>query len=720
MNDKLFLTYGNAKERMTAVQEMERGFADYYQRSSRTALTAENVERAMANTLFKDVLPGVSVRDGFSRGDREWFRPYEAEPHLFRNMIYKCEHNYRRHPVVFNTINMMTELVCQGIKVVCKNKKWEKVYKFWAEKVDMEDRSRHFVNDFYTGGQTCPYRTTAKLKAKDLRKLFELKNRKRKPSKMKAAADITEIPPDVELESKEIPWEYTFIPPYIIEPVGKQYEFFIGKPQWGIRLSPKLQKYVTVNVDQKQKEIGPDMPPFMKKFVDSGLNFMQLDKTKFQVFHYNKKDCQLYAYPMIYPILEDIAVYEKMRLADISALDGATSHIRVWKIGDLEKGILPGPGLIAAFNDQLMNQVPNGTTDIITHPAIQLEESKTDLHLFLGSAKYEECKSNIAAGLGLPQAVTGGGGGMTNNFVSMKIIMERLEYARSVLVKFWKKELKLFQDALGIPADPELDFAFISLSDESAEKALWIHLLDRDVISLETMRERMGLNPDVEQYRIQREYRQRKSNKTPQKTSPYHDAQPELSLEKIALQTEVVTPTEVGLELDERKKGEKTSLDLQLEQLKQKPKPTTTGGPKGTPGQGRPKNSKDSQKRKQKVVKPRTTFKGSEFVNTMFWAKAAAEQIDEYMLEPFLKKNGVDSYDRLPAKSAYDYETALFGALCAFEPGEEVTRDSLLSKFSGEIDMAAIETFENFCDGALPAREEIRHFNGLVYSNIFA
>ena len=41
------------------------------------------------------------------------------------------------------------------------------------------------------------------------------------------------------------------------------------------------------------------------------------------------------ANPLVYAILDDIVMLEKMRLADMSALDGAISNIRLWTLGNL-------------------------------------------------------------------------------------------------------------------------------------------------------------------------------------------------------------------------------------------------------------------------------------------------------------------------------------------------------------------------------------------------
>ena len=96
------------------------------------------------------------------------------------------------------------------------------------------------------------------------------------------------------------------------------------------------------------------------------------------------------------------------------------------------------------------------------------------------------------------------------------------------------------------------------LSNEEAEKALLIQLADRNLISDELLQSRFGFDPDMEKTRLNRENREENQLRMVGKAGPYHDPQPENAFKKISLQSGVVTPSEVGLELEEiKKEGEK-------------------------------------------------------------------------------------------------------------------------------------------------------------------
>ena len=69
--------------------------------------------------------------------------------------------------------------------------------------------------------------------------------------------------------------------------------------------------------------------------------------------------------------------------------------------------------------------------DLIWGPELDFKESATQIYKFLGDEKYQPVLNSIYAGMGIPPTLTGiagNGGGYTNNFVSLKTLIERLEY----------------------------------------------------------------------------------------------------------------------------------------------------------------------------------------------------------------------------------------------------------------------------------------------------
>ena len=246
---------------------------------------------------------------------------------------------------------------------------------------------------------------------------------------------------------------------------------FAGEPEYALRVSSTLRNMYKKNAPNYQSVISK-MPVDLASQMGKGLELIPLDKEKLRVFHYKKDDWNIWASPMIYAILDDIIMLEKMKLADIAALDGAISNIRLWKLGDLDNKILPTKSAINKLRNILASNVGGGTMDLVWGPELDFKESNTQVFKFLGSEKYDPVLNSIYAGLGVPPTLTGladNGGGFTNNFISLKTLVERLEYGRTLLVDFWQEEIERVQKAMGFRFPAIVHFDLMVLSDEAAE-----------------------------------------------------------------------------------------------------------------------------------------------------------------------------------------------------------------------------------------------------------
>jgi hypothetical protein len=395
--------------------------------------------------------------------------------------------------------------------------------------------------------------------------------------------------------------------------------------------------------------------------------------------------------------MDDITVIEKLKLADMAALDGAISNIRIFKLGNLEHRIAPTKAATAKLAQILGNNVGGGTMDLVWGPDIELIESKTNVHQFLGEGKYVPHMNSVYAGLGIPPTLTGtfGAAGTTNNFISLKTLTQRLQYGRDVLIEFWEQEIALVQKAMGFKHPAKVEFDRMDLSNEDTEKALLIQLADRNLISDELIQTRFGFDPDMEKSRLNREYRERKTDRMINKAGPWHDPQFTNALKKIALQAGVASPSQVGLDLEKKKSGEKSALEMRQQAIP----PKVGSGPGSTQplpkeaGEGRPKLSNDKEKRKTKVFKPQTG------ASLMIWANKAQDNISEIMnpiLLEFYNKKNLRSMSSLESQEAEIIKTKM---LFSFQPYVKIDENSVLAAFNN-IDKKEhnhiIETYKNW------------------------
>lgn len=601
-------------------------------------------------------------RPGLTKGDYDIFRPEESVPTHIKGIFHRADLIYNKVGLVKNVIDLMGDFASQGISIVHPNKRIEKFYRNWFEKIKGEERSERFLNNFYRVGNVVINRQTAKISVKVSDNLY----------RSIASPDLIINKEEQIVEKREIPWRYTFIDPICVDIMGGPLSAFVGEKNFAITMPADLRRIINNPKNDSEKALISQLPEAIIQAAKTKKPYL-LDPLKTCVYHYKKDDWKSWAYPMIYSIMDDINIIEKLKLADLAALDGAISNIRIFKLGSLEHKIAPTAAAAAKLGQILGNNVGGGTMDLVWGPDIELIESKTSVHQFLGEAKYTPHLNSIYAGLGIPPTLTGtfGASGTTNNFISLKTLTQRLQYGRKVLASFWKNEIALVQKAMGFKYAAKIEFDRMDLSNEDTEKALLIQLVDRNIVSDELVQRAFGFDPDTEKSRLNRESRDRTGERMVPKAGPWYDPKLEDALKKIALQTGVAAPSQVGLVLDKKKAGEKTLQDIKIDTKTNPLAPNP-----GIPQQGRPKQSKDKTKRKTKKFSPRTG------ASLHLWAVAAQDQISDivnpYLLSFYNKKN-MRSLSSLEYTEAEITKTKIF---LSIDPLVTVTEELVLSKLN--------------------------------------
>lgn len=615
--------------------------------------------RMTLRTDFSNVLPNISSRPGLSRSDYDYFRPQESVPEQLKAILRRADDIYQRVGLVKNVIDLMGDFASQGITISHPNKRIERFYRNWFKKVNGKDRSERFLNNLYRSGNIVTTRQTAKLSSKSIQNMYKAN-----------AADFSDLDiknQTLSLGKKEIPWRYTFIDPVYIEiAAGPLSSFVGGKKAYGLKLPAHLRKIINSPKNDAEKFMVAKLPPEVIEAAKTRKPYY-LDPDKIIVNHYKKDDWQTWAYPMIYSIMDDITVLEKLKLADMAALDGAISNIRIFKLGNLDHKIAPTKAAASKLASILQNNVGGGTMDVVWGPDIELIESKTNVHQFLGEAKYTPHLNNVYAGLGIPPTLTGtyGAAGTTNNFISLKTLTQRLQYGRDVLQKFWQAELDMIQKSMGFRYSAKVEFDRMDLSNEEAEKALIIQLADRNIISNEFVQKRFGADPELENVRINREDKDRASSRMTQKLGPYTSTSD--NLKRVALQLGIATPNQVGLPLKDKLDTEETLLELKSKFAPQKQN-------EGVSGQGRPRNSKDSEKRKDREFAPQT---GASLMMKSFELQEKISDIVNPVFLEFYSKKNMRSLSQAEYDETDKVKTSI---LFSIKPSDGFTEELVKSK----------------------------------------
>jgi hypothetical protein len=556
-----------------------------------------------ARDTYRDVETNTSVRDQFTRRDYEYFRPSESIPTKDKEVIAACMSAYKHIGIVHNVIDLMGDFGAQGVKLVHPNPRRQRFYRALWKRWHGEERTERALNLLYRCGTFIARRHMGKLTVPQEKKLMA--QGAQGDSKLKPDSEMDQ---DLEPQKRTIPVRYVFLNPLSLEIMGGPLAQFVGKDVYALKVNHIVKNAIN-NPTPETRVLIKQIPDDIVQAVKAGKSMIPLDPTRISARHYKKDDWETWASPMTECILDDLKLLEKNKLADLAALDGAISQVRLWKLGDLDKGIFPTDAAVERLIQILSSNPGGGAFDLVWGPDLVVEDYKTDVHQFLGKEKYEPVWDGIFIGLGIPSTMTGSSGqskGFTNNFVSLQTLVKRLEYGRAVVKSFWEDELEIVRKAMGHRQAPKIVFDHNILNDEASIKALMIQLADRDMISNDTLVEYFGEDPEIELVKMRREQRMRKNKQMANKAGPWHAPEKFHEYAKAA-----VARGFVGLNVEDMSLEDvETPFDKQMEAQKQAKIEQAKN--KGQPQQGRPKNSTDTKKRKQKVVKPKGSSSAEE------------------------------------------------------------------------------------------------------------
>ncbi len=645
-------------------------------------------DEGRAGTRYKSASASFQVMTSVTRADRDFFRPEEEIPTEAVEVISACYQAYERFPIIRNVLDMMADFAVKGIDVVNRTPTAQAFGREWAARAGMYERSERIALTLLVAA-VCPVRRmVGRLPTTFRRPDVAIRARKANP-----------------LRRGQLPTGYALLDPRDLIP-----------PVWvdprSVRLDPVRDFRYSPGLNARSGRAGSGLrsaAPFGWTDGPAAGTPTPLDPATDRLLFYKRNDYDVLPRPILFSILRDLQVLEKLRMSDVAALDGSIQRLRIFKLGSVEHGIFPTEAAFAKLGDMLAAGVGGGTKDIIWGPDIKMEETETNVHHFLGKAKYAPTMEAIFQGLGVPPTLAGGDpkAGFTNNFVSLRTVVERLQYVRDVLRSFWEDELELVQDALGFRHPFRVVFDEPALADEATEKKLLLDLMDRGVISDEAVLERFSADPEIEAIRVRRENKERARGVRAPKASQFHlDASQKAQLERTFVLQGELTPSQVGLQYEPPAPGEQTRLDRLEKQAQQ----GGTGDlPNGDPG--RPDGAKDTYPRKQKRVVP-------------LKAEARRKACDGLVRPAFLAKVGKATARQLTAAEAAELEETSFAVLCHL--GEAVTAEAVAALMAAPptVPEGVRAAYESALDemkretGEAPTADDRRYLRGLAAAGL--
>ena len=579
-------------------------------------LKAQNLELAAAIKAANEEVMAAGA-GGFtgSGGHRGIFGPGATTVHggfqdhnhsLQVKNMREADKAYREVGVVRNVIDIMTDFASEGLEMSHPIAAQERFYQAWAKKVNIQEVTRQLLQGMYKWGNVGLFRFWGKVRPTTRKEMMSKARELFAQGKDKEATKAF-FRDNKKFQKSRIPVRYSCIPPFRIRIHGTV--LFNDRHYWYHLSSLDRQKLLTPeqSATELERKLMRELTPEVREDINRD-GLVVLPEDNFQMLHY-KRDCsRLWADPLILPIMDDLRYKKLLRRLDMSVAESIINPITVFKLGKTVEGFAPTKEMFQ--NLATLLKTPVATKTLVWSDLIEVEQHVVDAKEVLTSSKYDEVNDSILAGLGVASVLINGGnlsggkasGGFAGAFLSVRTLLERLEDARTTVLRMLNQEVDHIRKAMGWKTSPFISWNQISLKDEAAEKRIVMDLLDRKVISAETALNFMGFNNEVEFERKKSE--DKKSDKTGivHSVGPYEEA--------VRVQNES-DPGRLGIGIQEKQleqNAEFKDKDIEHQQemakeankvkQQQAAKPSGSSGPRRGPG--RPANKGDESTRKQK------------------------------------------------------------------------------------------------------------------------
>lgn len=584
--------------------------------------------------FYSGVEDGVSVRPPFNRKTWEKFRPNERIPHKDEEVMTACREAYESVGLIRSVVDLMTEIAVEGLELVSDNPGVENFFKQWSSKINIKERAERFANYFVVEGNVSVGRRFEEIDIPTIRRM----------KRDSASSDSKKL---------KIPLDYVFYDPQTLMLIGGESAIFSGVKKWAIKISPVHISQFKALVKKEGEGVLNNLIPEVKKAVLSAKNGSEvtiaLDEDSIYVAHYKKKDSAIWAKSFIYSILHDVIYNEKLRLAKISALDSWYNSVRLWRLGDHKEEILPDIGSIVRLSNVLENH-SGGTLDIIWDSMLTYDQYFPPIEKL---ENFTENYESMLLGLGVHKSLIGGtssSSGANDSFMGLRNLMKRIDSIRRAIIDWLQTEINIISEELGFINKPKVKFSVDNLFDQPSYFKLLTELNDRNIISNQTIVEKIGEMWEIEKSRVAKEEEDRKTGAVPVKFSPF-------------IQTEIP---------DKNHKKAKEIIKLQEESS-----PTTpfsSSNPLLT--NGRPPGSKDTIKRKvSKRIRATDLAKAEDFQTC----------VDDVVDSFYFQKFSVTNKRQMTSKQKEELEMAKTKVFAAYK-GKTINADSILKISQSDYD----------------------------------
>lgn len=454
-------------------------------------------------------------------GDTE-LSHFSNTEHEQKRRIAVCREMYENFGLVGNIIDLMVDFAMEDLTIEHTSPSIKNIYVNWARQVNLAGLAEGFLKAYYRDGNVPIFKMRGTVAPDEIQRLRrrvlaeektvsqdgkKKKKKKSSPTYSKTLAQNFEIATDV--EKNRIPVRYRILNVLSLKKLGSD---LLGTTHYLFHINRDERKTISKLTTTEAAEEAAALQKFRESVGDNAFDLfvsrgaIRLNKDQLDVIHYKKDDWQPWATPMLWRISPDVKFKQLLRDADISLAEGVVNALTVVKLGKAEKGFHPSPKAYRKMIDMMKN--PSKSKTIVWDDLITIENVFPPTEKMLSEAKYQQVNKDILSGIGVPEFLVSGSaskGGFANAFLAARTLLERLEPGRKLFVEWVKKQFEEIRAALGFQKAAWIKMHNTSLKDQEVEQRFLLEMVDRNLISAQTLVERAGENFDIELQRMKNE-----------------------------------------------------------------------------------------------------------------------------------------------------------------------------------------------------------------------
>lgn len=470
----------------------------------------------------------------------------ESVPSDAKEQIKKAVKYFTSEPIVFKSINLLAQLANDSFKIQCEDADTETFYTQWWKDIGGDDFLSWFFLEFFRSGNVPIFKTlipyvpqnydpdtppsTAR-KTKEVakqsieaKKNFEnaIKNldsvrlaysKGKVNKKMVMDAEKTYAAMQKTWQTKAIPGAYTILNPLSIKIEGPSDLPWLRLPK--LMINDEIKKAIK-NPSKEVKDIVSYIPKEVVSEIKKGNDSVLLPDYLCTIVTKDKQPYEVWATPLCTSAFDALDFKKELRTMDKHTVRGVRNRILKVTIGNNEFPVLDNTALkqlAKEFNN------PSRNLTIFWNHTLSIEYVEPDLDS-LKVDKYEPVMEEIRTCFGIAKVLTGNdGNSLGNNVLNLKGLVEVLSEAQKKFLTWFHQEAKRVSEATAMPKIPEATFGQLNLKDENEYIRVLSTLVDRQIISYETMVDTLGYHfpKEIDRLKKEKELRDTEGILVPQK-----------------------------------------------------------------------------------------------------------------------------------------------------------------------------------------------------------